>query len=168
MNRILGYLIGKPKIWDASVDLTSCDGYLLKTNVAKVGKRYRFPVCRLKIEAGGNHWTNDLEGETITVDRFTLEDLIKYNQIEYEIIQGYYFNEGRNDKVNQVILTMFNDRLRYKAEGNPLQLVIKLMTTSAYGITGLKPIETNVKYVTDTEVNNFIDNHFNQIRDLSN
>jgi hypothetical protein len=166
MHRIPGYLIGSPKIWDTSVDLSACDGYFLKIKVTKVGKRYKFPICRLKTDEGGNNWTNDLEGETITVDRFTLEDLIKHQQVEYDILQGYYFNEGRNDKINQVILTMFNDRLRYKAEGNPLQLVIKLMMNAAYGITGLKPIEVDVKYVKDTETNNFIENHFNQIREF--
>ena len=63
-----------------------------------------------------------------------------------------------------MIKTMFNTRLRYKKEGNPLQLVIKLMMNSGYGITGLKPIETDVKYVAHDRQVNFIQNHFNHIK----
>ena len=167
MRRILGYLIGSPKVWDPSVDLSACDGYFLKIKVTKVGKRYKFPICRLKTDEGGNNWTNELVGETITVDRFTLEDLIKYQQLEYDIVQGYYFNEGRNSKINDVILTMFNDRLRYKKEGNPLQLVIKLMTNAAYGITGLKQTDTDIKYISQDQASNFIRNNFNSIREFA-
>jgi hypothetical protein len=167
MNRIPGYLKGKPKIWDSSVDVTKVDGYFLQIKVIKVGKRYKFPIARLKTDEGGNNWTNDLVGQTITVDRFTLEDLVKFSQIEYEIIKGYYFDEGRNPKVNDVILTMFNNRLKYKKEGNPLQLVIKLMMNSGYGICGLKPVETDIKYVKGEDKANYIQNHFNEIREFT-
>ena len=82
--------------------------------------------CRLKDADGANRWINDLEGKTITVDRFTLEDLMQFSKIKYEILQGYYFNEGRNARVNEVITNLSNMRLKYKKEGNPLHLVIKL------------------------------------------
>ena len=45
-----------------------------------------------------------------------------------------------------------------------MQLVIKLMMNSGYGITGLKPIETDVKYVAHDRQVNFIQNHFNHIK----
>ena len=130
-----------------------------------VGKTYRFPICRLKDDDGSNRWTNDLEGKTITVDRFTLEDLVRFSKTEYEVLQGYYFNEGRNDRVNDVITNLFNMRLKYKKEGNPLQLVIKLVMNAAYGICGLKPIDTDIMYVQDGDkYANFVNNHFNRIK----
>ena len=33
--------------------------------------------------------------------KFELEDLIKYHEIEFDIIDGYYYNEGRNDKLER-------------------------------------------------------------------
>ena len=165
MARIPGYLIGAPKVWYEGVDLKKADGYFLKIRVTSVGKNYRFPICRLKDDDGANRWTNDLEGKTITVDRFTLEDLVRFSKIKYEILQGYYFDEGRNDRVNEVITNLFNMRLKYKREGNPLQLVIKLVMNAAYGICGLKPIDTDIKYVQDGEkYANFVNNHFNRIK----
>lgn len=167
MARIPGYLQGAPKVWRPDVDLHAADGYFLKIRVHSVGRKWRFPIARLKDESGGNLWTNDLEGHEIYVDRFTLEDLVRHSQITYTILQGYYFDEGRNPKVNEVIVKMFQDRLRYKKEGNPMQLVIKLMMNSAYGKCGLKPITTDVKYIADDERVNFIQNHFNEIKQFT-
>lgn len=165
MARIPGYLRGAPKVWHEGVDLDKVDGYFLKIRVTSVGKQYRFPICRLKGEDGANRWTNNLEGQTFTVDRFTLEDLVRFSKIEYEILQGYYFDEGRNARVNDVIQHLFNMRLKYKKEGNPLQLVIKLVMNAAYGICGLKPIDTDIKYVQDGDkYANFVNNHFNSIK----
>ena len=164
MARIPGYLIGPPKVWHSGIDLDAVDGYFVKIKVHTVGRRFRFPIVRVKDEDGGNLWTNDLEEKEIIVDRFTLEDLIRHSNITYTVLQGYYFDEGRNNKVNAVIKTMFDMRLRYKKEKNPLQLVIKLMMNSGYGITGLKPIETDVKYVPHDQQVNFIQNHFNHIK----
>ena len=167
MQRIPGYLQGRPKVWSANIDLSKVDGYFLKIRVLKVGKKYKFPITRIKSEEGANDWTNELEGYEIFVDRFTLEDLIKYSKIKYEIIQGYYFDEGRNNKVNHVIQYLFDQRLKYKNEKNPLQLVIKLMMNSGYGKTGLKPIDTNTLYVNEDDKNNFIHNHFNNIKQFT-
>lgn len=165
MARIPGYLKGAPKVWYEGVDLNKADGYFLKIRVKSVGKKYRFPICRLKDDDGANRWTNDLEGKTITVDKFTLEDLVRFSKIKYEILQGYYFNDGRNDRVNEVIAHLFNMRRKYKKEGNPLQLVIKLVMNAAYGICGLKPIDTDIKYVKDgDDYANFVNLHFNRIK----
>ena len=117
MARIPGYLLGPPKVRHKGVDVRKVDGYFLKIKVHSVGRKFRFPLVRLKEEGGGNLWTNDLEGQEVIVDRFTLEDLVNHGKVKYSILQGYYFNEGRNDRVNEVIKTMFNTRLRYKKEG---------------------------------------------------
>ena len=51
-----------------------------------------------------------------------------------------------------------------KAEGNRLQLVLKIALNSGYGICGLKPIDTDTKYVSADRKANFIQNHFNHIK----
>jgi len=161
-----GYLKGSPKIWTPEIDLSTVDGYFLKIKVTSLGKRYRFPITRIKDDKGGCNWTNDLVGKEIFVDRFTLEDLVKHSKITYEIKQGYYFNEGRNPNIEETISTLFNERLRIKKAdpNNPMQLIIKLMMNSSYGKTGLKPIDSDVKYVNPKNKANFIQNHFNHIK----
>jgi hypothetical protein len=172
MERMPGFLKGAPKIWDESIGTNvkalnrKADGYFLKIKVHTVGKKYRFPITRLKTETGGNNWTNDLEDKELFVDRFTLEDLERFSKITYTILQGYYFDQGRNDRIRTVIRKLFNMRLKYKDEKNDAcQLCIKLLTNSCYGVTGLKPIETETRYVKEGEKkDNFIDTHFNRIK----
>jgi hypothetical protein len=84
------------------------------------------------------------------VDKVTLEDLIKYQQIEFEVIEGYYFNEGRNYKINDIIKKLFNERKEQKKKGNKIQEVYKLLMNSCYGKTILKEQDTRVIYK-DTE-----------------
>ena len=164
MARIPGFLKGSPKVWHEGVKLNETDGYFLKIRILSVGKKWRFPICRIK-ENGTNRWTNDLENEIIYVDRFTLEDLVKFSKVKYEILQGYYFNDGRNSRVQEVITNLFNMRRIYQNQKNPLQLVIKLVMNAAYGICGLKPVETDIKYIEDGErYNNFVNLHFNRIK----
>lgn len=161
-----GYLKGAPKVWMPEIDLSLVDGYFVKIKVTSIKKRYRFPITRIKDDSGGCHWTNDLVGKEIFVDKFTLEDLVTHSKITHVIQQGYYFNEGRNPKIEKTISTLFEERLRIKKADptNPMQLIIKLMMNSSYGKTGLRPIDTDVKYVNPKNRANFIQNHFNHIK----
>ncbi len=168
MYRLGGFLRGAPKVWDSSVDLSKCDGYFLKIKVNTIRKKWRFPICRVKKD-GGNLWTNDLDKEPfIHVDRWTLEDLIKHGCIQdgdYEILQGYYFDQGRNDTIKDVILELFEMRLECKKSCPPLAYVIKNLMNSSYGICGLKRIETETVYKDDSEYDNFVDLHYNRFKD---
>jgi hypothetical protein len=165
MARLPGYLCGKPKVWNSNIDLDNVDGYFLEIKISNVEKNWAIPIARLKDSEGGNRWTNELEGETIVVDRFALEDLLLHCKIEYEINKGYYYDNGRNTRVNQTIQKMYDNRRRYKKEGNPMQLVLKLMMNAAYGKTGLKAVDTDVAYIGANEKPNYIHNHFNRIRE---
>jgi DNA polymerase elongation subunit (family B) len=91
-------------------------------------------------------------------------DLEKYCEIEFDILQGYYFDSDRNDTVNKVINNLYNMRKEYKKSGNPFQLVLKLIMNAAYGITGMRAKEQDVKYIQDSKKDAFIDTHFNEIK----
>ena len=174
MERIPGFLTGAPKIWNERIGTNveslnkNAHGYFLKIKVHTVGRKYRFPITRIKGE-NGNRWTNDLEDQEIYVDRFTLEDLERFSGITYTIIQGYYFDQERNDTINKVIRKLFNMRLKYKDEKNDAcQLCIKLLMNSCYGVTGLKPIDVDIRYVNEGEAKDkFIDTHFNRIKSFT-
>ena len=49
-------------------------------------------------------------GELVFIDKTSLEDAINFQDMEFEIIDGYYFNEGHNDTIKQVIKHLYSKR----------------------------------------------------------
>ena len=87
-------------------------------------------------------FSNEMAGETVYIDKTGLEDLIEFQKADFEIIDGYYFDEGRNNKMKDVIQHLYDTRIKFKNEKNPAQVAIKLLMNSMYGKTILKPIKT--------------------------
>lgn len=54
---------------------------------------------------------------------------------------------SKHDKIQEVMQQLFNARLKYKSEGNPLEGVIKLLLNSVYGKTIQKPTTKKINYV---------------------
>ena len=59
-------------------------------------------------------FSNDLIDEILYIDKTALEDAILFQDITFEIIDGYYFNEGRNDKIQIVISHLYSKRKKLK------------------------------------------------------
>ena len=115
-----------------------------------------------KVEENGlRTFTNDMVGNKMVVDKTTLEDLIEYHKIEFNMIRGYYWNEGRNYILKEVIRHLFNKRKEEKAKGNPIETVYKLLMNSAYGKTLLKPFDTETTYVKPDDFNDYVANYYN-------
>lgn len=72
--------------------------------------------------------------------------------IEYELISGYYFDDGFNNKINDFIMTLFNLCLKYMTEKNPLEKTIKLLLNSIYRKSILKLMTYEVKVVEPTHL----------------
>ena len=146
---LLGYPIGKVKnipIEDLKNKkfIKYANEYYLKIKILKVNKRLDFPLLTKIGKNGERIWTNDMEGEEIYVDRITLEELIKYHDIEYECKTGVMFNEGYNTKIRDVVRKLYDLRNRYKKDNNPIQLVYKLMLNTIYGKTIQKPKDSEI------------------------
>lgn len=165
MARLPGVLIGYPKKWHKDIDLSKVDGYFLEINVKDIKKKYPFPLISRKNEKGIREFSNDIRGNNIYVDKVGLEDLIEFHNIDYEIIRGYYFNEGRNNKINSFITRLFNERLIKKQQGNPIEVVYKLIMNAFYGKTIMKPVDSDYKIVcgNDNEIDNYVSFNFNKI-----
>lgn len=166
MKRLGGLLQGKPKVirnlnfnW-----LKDNDGYFVEIKINKVGKKYNFPLMS-EMKDGVRLFTNNMVGKTLYVDKITLEDLIKFQAIEFEIVRGYYYDEGRNDKLGDVIDYLFNERVKAKANKNPIQAVFKLLMNSAYGKSLLKAIDTETKYITEEKFKPYVAKYYNWIKD---
>lgn len=168
MQRLSGYLKGKPKVLkNCTYDfLKSVDGYFVEIKVTKVAKRLSFPLLSRKTEQGIRDFTNDMQGEIINVDRYMLEDCIKFHGLEFEIIRGYYYDEGRNHTLKTVIEYLFNERVKAKAAKNPIQVVYKLMMNAAYGKTLMKPFDTDTKFLSFECAKIFIERNYNKINSI--
>ena len=105
MFRLGGYLKGSPKVITnkAYENIQKYDGYFVKILILKIGKKYSFPLSSyIDEETGVRNFTNDMEGKKIYIDKIALEELITYHKIEFEVLDGYYFDEGFNNQVNKI------------------------------------------------------------------
>ena len=156
--RLKGYPKGKAKNIPIN-DLISkkfieyADEFHVKILILKVIKKLDFPSLTKIGERGERLWINDMEGEEMYVDRITMEELLKYHEIEYECKTGVMFNEGYNTKIGEVVRKIYDLRNKYKKEGNPLQLLYKLMLNTAYGKTIQKPKDTEIIWRKDKSTN---------------
>ena len=100
------------------------------------------------------------------INHICLQDLIAFQKCDIEVIRGYYYDGKRDLSIRNEVRKLFELRLRYKKEGNPLQEVIKLILNSIYGKTILKPIETKYKFVKDSEAMRFLRKNYNSIVDF--
>jgi len=169
MFRMDGFLKGIPKVIE-NHDFNWIkiqDGYFIDITIKSVGIHRKFPLMSYKNEAGVRTFTNDMIGRTIRVDKYTLEDMIKFQDITFDVIRGYYFNDGYNTKVRDVITTIFNKRLDAKKEKNPIEMVYKLIMNSGYGKSIMKPVETESRffdtYDNEDEFNVYLSRNYNWI-----
>jgi len=168
MARLGGYLKGKPKVITTTdyETLKTYDGYFVEIVVNEVNKKRAFPLMSYKNDEGIRHFSNDMEGKTLYVDKFMLEDIIEYHDIKFNIIRGYYYDEGRNMKLKEIIELLFNERLKAKKDKNPIQVVYKLMMNASYGKTLIKPFSEDVKIMSFKNAKTFITRQYNKIKSI--
>ena len=166
MKRMKGFLKGKPKVLKNLTYqfLKQQDGYFVEIKIKSVGVKRDFSLMSYKNEEGIRMFSNDMINKIIKVDKCTLEDLIEFQQIDFDIVRGYYFNQGYNNKINDVIQYIFSKRLELKKVKNPAELTYKLIMNNAYGKSIMKPIENEIKLFTDkNEFDVYIDRNYNWI-----
>ena len=91
------------------------DAYYIRIKITSIGLKRQFPVISKKIN-GIKCWSNDLVGETISIDDISLEDAIMFQDIKFEFIDGYYFNDGFNTGIIKLVERLFRKRLCAKNE----------------------------------------------------
>ncbi|MET0570931.1 MAG: DNA polymerase [Pedobacter agri] len=167
MVRIPGFIQGIPHIFDNKMtydELKRKHYYFVEIEVTRIGIQRDFALLSKKDNEGIRIFSNDMVGQKFVVDKFTLEDLIEFQQIEFNIIRGYLFINGFNKKINTLIQSMFEERRKKKEEGNPVEVVYKLLMNAAYGKTILKETEVCKKYFdTEEDLNKFMVRNYNNI-----
>lgn len=154
MARLEGFAKGKPLIHRETIP--ECHYHISKVKITSLATERHFPLQSTmkrtestKVNAAGNEvksvseardFSNDIVGKTIILDQYALEDLVHFQGVTYEVIEGLYWNDGFNTTINDSITKLFQERLRLKDVENPLQEGIKLLINSSYGKLIQKPI----------------------------
>lgn len=169
MVRMKGFLKGKPKLiptdqLNNKSFYTDKDGYFLKVKITKVGINRSFPLLSKMNKEGVRMFSNDIVGEILYLDKTTLEDAKEFQDIDYEVLLGVYYDEGHNPTIIKVMSDLYENRQKFQREKNPVEKVYKLLMNSSYGKSILKPIETDIKYIGKDKLNDFISDNYNFIR----
>ena len=165
--RLLKIPLGAPKVWDESVDWQMQDCFIGTVEFQPVNKHYHFPLfCVKDSNKGTNLWTDQFqEPIQMTVSHVYLQDLIQfYPGLNYKIIRGYYWNEGVDTHIQDVIRHVFERRLYYKSINNPLQEIYKLIMNSSYGKTIQAFIAKESVYVHNDELDEYVIKNYQNVK----
>ena len=146
MYFMLGLLMGMAKVLtDTSYDcIKQQDGYFIRITIIKLNKQLDFPSTSKMKEDDVRDFTNGMDNTIIYTDKVGLEDLITFHDAQFEITEGYHFNEGRNNTINDAIRKLYDVRLKLKKDKKkPARMVIKSLMNSMYGKIIIKPVETD-------------------------
>ena len=173
MSVMSGVPKGIPKIIPSNAtteDLLRYDTFFAEINITKIkckgDYKYSFGQVFTKNDNGSKIFHNN-PVNNFYIDKVAFIDLLEFYEIEYELIRGYYFNDGFNKKIKNFITKLFNLRLNYKKNNNPLEKTIKLLLNSIYGKSILKAIPTETKCVPKNKLYNYIWRNYNYVVEIN-
>ena len=137
---------------------------ILTVKILKVNKNQQMPMIAHRGEI--TDYKNEPPLEPVVIDSITLEDYIKFHKIEYELIEGVYWNEKTNNKIGIIIEQLFSERMKHKKESPCIANILKLMLNSAYGKTIMKKSDTKSIIKKTAECDKYIYNNFNTIKEI--
>ena len=144
-------------------------GFFVEAKINYIGKQRHFPLIVYDHEYNHNKQHERSTNDTciMYMDHITYYDLIYYQHCNITPIRGYYYSGKRDIRIREVVQQLFQLRLRYKQEGNPLQEIVKLLLNSIYGKTILKPINEKHKFIKQKYVDDYIRRRYNYIKEIS-
>ena len=101
-----GFLAGLPKVLsDTSYALLKQQGgYFVRIKIIQLNRHSDFPLSsKLNEESGVREFISEVDNGISYICKVGLEELIENHKAEIENIDGYYYDEGRNNTINHVI-----------------------------------------------------------------
>jgi len=160
-----GIAQGRCKHFTGSIP-DDADYYICTIKLLAINKTQDNPFIAVR-DGDKLNYVNEIEDpKQLIIDRYTLEDYVKFHEIEYEVIEGVYWNQGFNKKIGKIINDLFQARLIYKKEKKEsLQLTVKLIMNSIYGKTITSACDEEIIYKTAKQAPTFIMKNFNTINE---
>lgn len=155
-------LKGKPKIVDPSIHTftwlyANASGFFVEVTINRVPRELDFPLLPHNIKHGIKEYLN--KPGTFYLDDISIMNICMFHEVSFSDItihRGYFYDEGRNYTIRDVITEIFNKRREFKAQKNPLEKIYKLLMNSCYGKSIIKPVTERVQVVNEHELNNLI------------
>jgi len=153
---------------------------IMTVKITKVNKIQQMPIIAHRGKDSIDYLNQPPE-DPVIIDKTTLEDYIKLHDIEYDVLDGIFWNGLPNKTWKNIIYNLFQERLKYKKTNKPLANILKLMLNSAYGKCLIKPSKNKtsiIKRTTSKKVENkwvvnnsdnigtYIKNNFNTIKSI--
>ena len=126
MHYIDGLLEDKPKvlIYKSYDFLKQQDGYFVRIKIIKLNKHLVSPLTpKINEDSGARDFINEMDNGIVYIDKVVLEDIITFHEAEFETIDGYYYDQGRNNTINHVIEDLYNLRIKNKKRIQPKLLL---------------------------------------------
>lgn len=126
--------LGKPKLIDANFNLDVDAAYML-VNIKRIHSHRTFSIIP-NLKRGYRY-----------VDLITLKDLIKYHKIEYEIVNGIYYNEG-SVSISSIIHQIYEEKKLAHINGDEAKEkeIKSILNRDLYGKCLIKPKYVEKKY----------------------
>ncbi|KKM62431.1 hypothetical protein LCGC14_1521730, partial [marine sediment metagenome] len=135
------YLQGKDSI-DMLNKLSQYDYSSLQIYIYGVNRTIKMPIISIKVKKINNY--DDSYVGIYYCDINELKALIVYQNIIWSLVRGYYFDEGRNNRLSEVVTRMCNLRNTLRSQKNGMQAMIKELNNSGFfGRMIMKPIRSN-------------------------
>lgn len=138
---------------------------IIKCKILKVGKNRSFPLLSFA-ENGLSNYSNEMVGKEVYLTHIELQDFIKYQEGEVEMLECIYWAGNKDTRMAEKIKYYYNLRAQYKKEGNPLQEVLKLFMNSSYGKTIQKDTKTEDRIVHKVATDSFLKNNYGRIKEV--
>jgi hypothetical protein len=173
-----GIAMGKAKYFTGDIP-NKADYYVVTIEISKINIKQDNPFVsiREKTKSGIKlNYINEIQKQNgvnkvkrVNIDKYTLEDWVNFQDIEYKVIHGVYWDGGFNKRLGASISKLFEARLQYKKDKKEaLQQTVKLIMNSTYGKTIMKKTDKQILYkkARDKSSYNYIVKNWNTISEF--
>jgi len=141
--------------------------YIVKILVKELGRKVQVPLVSVK-EGDTLKYSNDLINQEIFVDKYALEDLIRYQEVDFDVIEGIYWNNGYNTNLGKLAEKLHKERCKHKKTNTALANVLKLLMNSIYGKTAMKRSDSKITYIPSENFDEYLYQNFGTVKEISN
>lgn len=123
------------------------DAVIVRIRITSIERTLQFPLICERNKSGIVMYEN-YENAELVVDDIQLMEMVKWQGIDYNIVEGIYWNEGVSTKINEKIKEIYERRKQAKSQNPPnkIEQIYKMLMNSSYGkcIEMAKPYKTHI------------------------